>query len=75
MQRSRVFLHPSSYEGFSGVCLEAIYAGARVISFTRPMKKDIEGWKVAASLSEMTQMAEEFLLSTKKSIELIPVNF
>lgn len=62
MQRSRLFLHPSGYEGFSGVCLEAIYGGARVISFTSPMKKDIDGWLVAGSVVEMEQMAEDILL-------------
>jgi len=41
MQHARVFLHPSSYEGFSGVCLEAIYAGAHVISFQKPMSEEI----------------------------------
>jgi glycosyltransferase involved in cell wall biosynthesis len=30
MQRSRVLLHTSSYEGFSTVCLEALYAGVRM---------------------------------------------
>ncbi|HTD92522.1 MAG TPA: glycosyltransferase, partial [Chitinophagaceae bacterium] len=32
MRRSKVFLHPSTYEGFSGVCLEAASLGASVIS-------------------------------------------
>ena len=37
MQRAKILLHPSAYEGFSGVCLEAVKAGAHVISFCRPM--------------------------------------
>jgi glycosyltransferase involved in cell wall biosynthesis len=37
MQASRIFLHTSSYEGFSSVCLEALYSGAHVISFCRPL--------------------------------------
>jgi glycosyltransferase involved in cell wall biosynthesis len=61
MKRSRIFLHPSNYEGFSGVCLEAIYAGAHVISFTKPMRSAIEGWQVAGSVSEMIEMTESTL--------------
>ncbi|HMI77744.1 MAG TPA: glycosyltransferase family 4 protein, partial [Ferruginibacter sp.] len=30
MQRGKVFLHPSSYEGFGVVCIEALYAGCQV---------------------------------------------
>ena len=28
MQRSKIFLHPSNYEGYGTVCLEALCAGA-----------------------------------------------
>ncbi len=38
MQRSKIFVHPSAYEGFGVVCLEALYAGAQVVSFVKPMK-------------------------------------
>jgi glycosyltransferase involved in cell wall biosynthesis len=37
MQRSKLFLHTSAYEGFGMVLSEALYAGAHVISFTSPM--------------------------------------
>lgn len=37
MQQSRVFLHPSCYEGFGSVITEALYAGAHVVSFYSPM--------------------------------------
>jgi glycosyltransferase involved in cell wall biosynthesis len=61
MQRAKVFLHPSKYEGFSGVCLEALYAGAHVISFTRAMNDDIEQWQVVRSKEEMYQRVIELL--------------
>jgi len=35
MQRGKVFLHPSSYEGFGIVCIEALCSGAEVISFVK----------------------------------------
>jgi glycosyltransferase involved in cell wall biosynthesis len=40
MQRSRVFLHTSKYEGYGAVLSEALYAGAHVVSFCKPMDKD-----------------------------------
>lgn len=57
MQRAKVFLHPSSYEGFSGVCLEAVYASGHVISFCKAMEQEIEHWHVASSKEEMIQKA------------------
>ena len=55
MQRAKLLLHPSSYEGFSGVCLEALYAGAHVISFCKAMNREIEQWHIVSSKEEMTQ--------------------
>ena len=46
MQRAKVFLHPSSYEGFGCVCLEALYAGAHVISFCKPINRDVTHWHI-----------------------------
>ena len=37
MQRARVFFHPSAYEGNVAVCAEALFAGAFVVSFCKPM--------------------------------------
>ena len=61
MQRAKVFLHPSSYEGFSGVCLEALYAGAHVISFCRAMKNEIDHWHIVNSKEEMQKKAFKIL--------------
>jgi glycosyltransferase involved in cell wall biosynthesis len=63
MQRTRLLLHPSSYEGFSTVCLEAIYSGARVISFVQPMNHEIKNWYIARSTGEMTEKALAILQS------------
>lgn len=57
MQRSKVFLHPSAYEGLSGVCAEALYAGADVISFCKPMNDDMEGWQIATGQADMAAKA------------------
>lgn len=61
MERSKVLLHPSSYEGFSTVCLEAIRAGVQVVSFCKPMKEDIENWYVVESNKGMLGKAGALL--------------
>jgi glycosyltransferase involved in cell wall biosynthesis len=53
MQRAKVFLHPSTFEGFGVVSLEALFGGAQVVSFVRPMKQAIRNWYVASSKEEM----------------------
>lgn len=53
MLKSRVLIHPSSYEGYSTACLEALYAGCHVISFTWAEKKRIDHWHVVSTLQEM----------------------
>jgi glycosyltransferase involved in cell wall biosynthesis len=61
MQQSKIFLHPSSYEGFSMACLEALAAGNHVISFVKPMHHDIKNWHVVKSKEHMIQKALELL--------------
>ncbi len=61
MQRSKLLLHPSAYEGFGMVCIEAMYAGASVISFVKPMKKEVPGWHIVADTEEMSNKALELL--------------
>jgi glycosyltransferase involved in cell wall biosynthesis len=62
MQQCRIFLHPSSYEGFGVVCLEALYAGARVISFCQPLHRHVPNWFVVGSVEEMAARTRELLL-------------
>ena len=61
MQKAKLLLHPSAYEGFSGVCMEALFAGAHVISFCKPMNADIQQWHIASSVEQMTQQAIHIL--------------
>jgi glycosyltransferase involved in cell wall biosynthesis len=68
MQRSKILLHPSSYEGFGMVCLEALYAGAHVISFTQPMHHDIKNWHVVKTTEEMQAKASELLASSDTAL-------
>jgi glycosyltransferase involved in cell wall biosynthesis len=61
MQQSKIFLHPSSYEGFSMVCLEALYAGCHVISFCKPMNVNFEHWHIVKTEEEMIQKTLQIL--------------
>lgn len=61
MQRSKVFLHTSRYEGCSTVCLEALYAGAHVISFCYPADYPVPHWHVVQDADAMTAKAIELL--------------
>jgi glycosyltransferase involved in cell wall biosynthesis len=64
MQRTKVFLHPSSFEGFGLVISEALYAGAKVVSFCKPMRSAFKNQFVVTSQTEMIQMTNEILNET-----------
>ena len=61
MQRSKILLHTSSYEGFSMACYEALYAGAHVISFVKTMYHEIKNWHVVNTKAEMIKKSHELL--------------
>lgn len=71
MQASRLFLHTSSYEGFSGACLEALYAGAHVVSFCRPQDAWIRHWHIVDSIEEMIAVC--LLLLQDTTLDHTPV--
>lgn len=71
MERSRLFLHTSSYEGFGVVCIEALSAGCQVISFTRPMKAPIPGWHIVIGKDEMINKAISILQSSNDPERII----
>jgi len=71
MQRARVFLHPSSYEGFGIVCIEALYCGAEVISFVKPMYTEIENWHIVTNKEEMIRKAIDILRKPKTEYKSI----
>lgn len=61
MQRTKIFIHPSLYEGFSTVCLEALYSGCQVISFCYPLQHPVSHWHVAKDKEQMTEKAINIL--------------
>ncbi len=62
MQRSKVLLHTSVYEGFAAVFFEALYAGAHVLSFVKPMEQAITHHHIARDAEEMNFKLFELLL-------------
>ncbi|MBK6826843.1 MAG: glycosyltransferase family 4 protein [Chitinophagaceae bacterium] len=61
MQRAKLFVHPSYYEGFGCVCTEALLGGAYVIRFTQPMKKNMPNSITVPSKLEMINQSLELL--------------
>lgn len=72
MQRTKILLHPSSYEGFSGVCQEALSNGAHVISFCRAMNSNIQQWHIVNSKKEMFQKALALLKDPAVNYNPVP---
>jgi glycosyltransferase involved in cell wall biosynthesis len=64
MQQSRILLHPSSFEGFSTVCTEALQCSCHVISFCRAMDADIPHWHIAKNETAMYEQALALLQNT-----------
>jgi len=65
MQCSKIFLHPSNYEGFGSVLSEALYSGAQVVSFCKPMDKDYRHHYVVKDVEEMHAKLLSILKSKK----------
>ncbi len=74
MQRAKVLLHPSSYEGFSTVLLEALYAGAHVVSFFRPMKDPFLHHHIVPNTEDMGDKVLSLLNDTNRSHQPVLVN-
>jgi glycosyltransferase involved in cell wall biosynthesis len=61
--KSRILLDTSAYEGSSSVCLEALCAGAHVVSLSNPMSGWIRHWHVVDSEEEITSRTMALLLA------------
>jgi glycosyltransferase involved in cell wall biosynthesis len=74
MQRSKILLHPSSYEGFGAVCIEALYGGAHVISFCKPVNTEILHWHIVTNEKEMFEKAFNTLNDANTDFSPVLVN-
>lgn len=72
MHRSKLLLHASAYEGFGMVCAEALYGGAGVISFVRPVHRPVDGWMTAKDTDDMARLAFDYLKEKKHAVSRLP---
>ncbi len=61
MGESRILIHPSAYEGFGVVFLEALYAGAHVVSYCKPMDIDFKHHHIVQTYDEMKKKLSSLL--------------
>jgi glycosyltransferase involved in cell wall biosynthesis len=61
MQRAKILLHPSAYEGLGAVCLEALNMGAYVISYVQPIDQVIPHWLHVSNKEEMIEQTKKLL--------------
>lgn len=71
MCRSKVFLHTSAYEGHAVVCVEALYAGAHVVSFCKPMERPGKQEHIVATGEEACNKILEILHDEGRTHEQI----
>jgi glycosyltransferase involved in cell wall biosynthesis len=71
MQRSSVFLHTSSYEGFAAVFAEALFAGTYVVSSCKPMERPIDHFYYIPDIESMADCI--FTILSDKSKQHYPV--
>ena len=71
MQRSKVFLHTSNYEGFGAVLAEALYAGAHVVSFCKPMDREYRHHYVVKDVDEMHCKITGILKNTRRGHDAV----
>ncbi|GAA4338230.1 glycosyltransferase [Flaviaesturariibacter amylovorans] len=72
MQRSRLFVHPSSYEGFSGVCMEALAAGARVLSHCAALDSPVPQWHIVPAAEGLLPAALDLLRNEEPQVPVQP---
>jgi len=74
MQRSKILLHTSSYEGFATVYGEALYAGAQVVGFCKPMNVIFRHQHVVSSKAEMIDKVIEILSLPEQDNSRVLIN-
>jgi glycosyltransferase involved in cell wall biosynthesis len=71
MQRSKIFVHPSKFEGFGFVFAEALVNGMNIISFNVGCAQQHPKWFIAKDESEFKKIMERLLYA---ELEFNPVN-
>jgi glycosyltransferase involved in cell wall biosynthesis len=71
MQRSKIFVHPSKYEGFGYVFVEALANGMNIVSFNVGYAQPHRKWFIAVDEEDFINVTIN-LLSSK--LDFSPVN-
>lgn len=71
MQQAKILLHPSSFEGYSTVCLEALYAGCEVVSFIAAEENAVDHWHVVTTEDDMAHTCARLLNTPLKHERLL----
>jgi len=71
MQKSKIFVHPSKFEGSGFVFAEALVNGMNIVSFNVGYAQEHPKWFIAKDEKEFIQMTKNLL---NKSLDYNPVN-
>lgn len=69
--RSKVFLHTSSYEGSSGVIIEALYSGCHVVSTISVSLKPVKNLELGENVKELKEKISDLLRQKLKHERVI----
>lgn len=61
MMKCKIFLHPSEYEGFGNVLIEALYAGCHVVSVFNPLHTNVEHMHQVKNYTEFYETSKKLL--------------
>ncbi len=73
VSQAKIFLHTSSYEGSSGVIIEALYSGCHVVSTISVSLKPVKNVEIASNVSGLKEKISA-LLHEKRSHERVVYN-
>jgi glycosyltransferase involved in cell wall biosynthesis len=72
MERSKVLLHPALFEGFGLAPVEALAAGAVVVSRATGAAVGGPRWRIGATVSELSALVHEVLAQTPTPVRFLP---
>jgi glycosyltransferase involved in cell wall biosynthesis len=72
MERSKVLLHPARFEGFGLASVEALAAGAVVVSRATGAAFDGPRWRIGETTTELAALVDEVLTKAPAPVSFLP---